>query len=155
VVSDLPGIDAVDAGWKKRLEDRTTPREPLAALVPEDNYFLRFRDISKFLTFVELIEDWARRAAPDYELKRVIARYETQLGLSHRGDRRRSAIRWRFAALPSPAAIRISAKARTSRSSSIPSTSASSPSASTFCSPPHGLASALNSRRRRRSITTR
>lgn len=81
-LADIPGIEPIDAGWKKRLEGRTPSREPLAALAPDDNWFVRFRDVGKFITFLELIEDWSERAAPDLELKRVVDRYETQLGLS-------------------------------------------------------------------------
>lgn len=80
--SDLQGIDPVNTGWEKQLAERSPPKEPLAEVTPADNYFLRFRDFRKFLRFVELLEDWAERAAPDLELKRVINRYETQLGVN-------------------------------------------------------------------------
>jgi hypothetical protein len=84
-LSAVPGIDIAEHPWQKMMGDKKPAPEPLAQLVPDDNYYVRFRNISKFLEMNELVEQWGTNLIRAYEVKshdyQLKQRYERQLCL--------------------------------------------------------------------------
>jgi hypothetical protein len=88
-ISKVKGIDIAAHPWKKMMGDRRPGPEPLARLVPEDNYYLHFKSIVKFLDLGDLMDQWGTTltravevTSRDYQLKE---RLERQLCLRSTG----------------------------------------------------------------------
>jgi hypothetical protein len=88
-ISKLQGIDIAEHPWEKMMAGKKPAPEPLARLVPHDNYYLHFKSIVKFLDIGDLMDQWGTtltRAfevnSRDYHLK---DRLEEQLCLGSTG----------------------------------------------------------------------
>jgi hypothetical protein len=84
-IDKVTGIDIAQHPWSKMMAGKSPDAEPLANLVPHDNYYLAFKSIRKFIEMGELADQWGTsliRAyevhSRDYQLKQ---RYERQLCL--------------------------------------------------------------------------
>jgi hypothetical protein len=84
-VAKVPGIAIAEHPWKKMMGDKRPAPEPLARLVPHDNYYLYFRDIRKLIELGEFLDQWGTTASRAYELQsrdsQIKQRYERQLCL--------------------------------------------------------------------------
>ena len=84
-IAKVPGITIADHPWKKMMEGRKAVAEPLAKLVPHDNYYIRFKDFTKFTEFQDFLEEWGTPAGRAYEVQSreygLKQRYEKQLCL--------------------------------------------------------------------------
>jgi hypothetical protein len=84
-VASVRGIDVAEHSWEKMLGGKRPQVEPLAGLVPHDNYYLYFQDIRKLIDFGDLLEEWGTSAARAFEGTsrdyRLRERYERQLCL--------------------------------------------------------------------------
>src|SRR5262249_38600370 len=84
-VAKLRGIDIAEHDWKKMMGDKKPAAEPLAAMVPHDNYYVHFKRIAKFIEFSELLDQWGTNVTRAYEVtsrdNRLKQRYEQQLCL--------------------------------------------------------------------------
>ncbi len=81
----VPGIDIAEHPWEKMMAGKKPAPEPLARLVPRDNYYVHFKSFAKFIELGELLDQWGTNAirayemnSRDYDLKE---RYERQLCL--------------------------------------------------------------------------
>jgi hypothetical protein len=84
-VWDLPGIDIAEHPWEKMMAGKKPSPEPLAQLVPFDNYYVHCKDIRKFIEFGEFLNQWGTTAIRAYEMTsrdyNLQERYERQLCL--------------------------------------------------------------------------
>ncbi len=84
-ISRLPGVTVPEQPWGRLLEGKKPEEEPLARLVPFDNYYVHFKSIRKFLEFGDLLDLWGTSVLRVYEMKsrdcRLRERYERQLCL--------------------------------------------------------------------------
>jgi hypothetical protein len=85
-VSTIPGIDVASHPWEKMMAGRKPAAEPLARLVPEDNYYLTVKNLQTFLDAIDLISRWGGNVTRSFVLHdrdhRLRERYETQLCLA-------------------------------------------------------------------------
>jgi hypothetical protein len=88
-VATVPGITIAEHPWEQMMGDRKPSPEPLAKLVPHDNYYVHFKNIRKFIEFGELIDQWGTNVVRAYEVSsrdyRLKERYEKQLCLRSTG----------------------------------------------------------------------
>jgi hypothetical protein len=84
-LSTIRGIDVAEHPWEKMMGGKRPAAEPLAELVPHDNYYVTFHNLRAFLSFGELLDQWGgniMRAVEvhsrDYHIRE---RYEKQLCL--------------------------------------------------------------------------
>jgi hypothetical protein len=79
------GIDIAEHPWEKMMAGKKPAPEPLARLVPRDNYYVHFKNIRKFIEFGELLDQWGTNLARAYEMNsrdfQLKERYERQLCL--------------------------------------------------------------------------
>lgn len=84
-VAKVPGIDIAEHPWTEMMGDKKPSPEPLARLVPRDNYYIHFKSMRKFIEFGELMDDWGTNIARAYEFSsrdyQLKERYEKQLCL--------------------------------------------------------------------------
>jgi hypothetical protein len=84
-VDTIKGIDIAEHPWEKMMGGRRPEPEPLARLVPRDNYYIRFRRLDKFIEFSDLLDQWGTNLIRTYELTSrdylLKKRYEQQLCL--------------------------------------------------------------------------
>jgi hypothetical protein len=84
-ISEVRGVTVPEQPWERLLGDRRPAVEPLARLVPPDNYYVHFKSIQKFLEFGDLLDQWGTSAIRVYEMKsrdyQLRERYERQLCL--------------------------------------------------------------------------
>jgi hypothetical protein len=84
-VAAVPGINPAERPWEKMMGGKKPAPDPLARLVPRDNYYLHFRSISKYLEFSDLLEQWGATTLQAVESNsrayRLRPRYERQLCL--------------------------------------------------------------------------
>jgi hypothetical protein len=84
-VAKVRGIDIAEHPWAKMMEGRQPDAEPLAKLVPHDNYYLHFKSFAKFIEMGDLLDQWGTSAVRAYEVQatdyRLKERYEKQLCL--------------------------------------------------------------------------
>jgi hypothetical protein len=84
-VASLPGIDIAEHPWEKMMAGQRPDPEPLAQLVPHDNYYLHFKSFAKFVELGDFLDDWGTAATRAYEVQsrdyRLRERYEKQLCL--------------------------------------------------------------------------
>lgn len=88
-ITKVAGITIAEHPWEKLMGDKKPSPEPLAQLVPHDNYYIHFKNLRKFLEFGDLLDQWGTNIARafevtsrDYQLKQ---RYEKQLCLRSTG----------------------------------------------------------------------
>jgi hypothetical protein len=84
-IAKVPGITIAEHPWEKMMAGKKPAAEPLAKLVPHDNYYIRFKDFAKFTDFQDFLEEWGTPAGRAYELHSreyaMTKRYERQLCL--------------------------------------------------------------------------
>ena len=84
-LSEVRGVTVPEQPWDRLLEGKKPEVEPLAHLVPHDNYYVHFKSIRKFLEFGELLDLWGTSVLRVYEMKsrdcQLRERYERQLCL--------------------------------------------------------------------------
>jgi hypothetical protein len=84
-LSEVRGVKVPEQPWGQLLEGKKPEVEPLARLVPADNYYVHFKSIRKFLEFGDLLDLWGTSVLRVYEMKsrdcRLRQRYERQLCL--------------------------------------------------------------------------
>jgi hypothetical protein len=85
LVSDIGGITIAEHPWKKMMGDRKPRDEPLARLVPHDNYYLTVYSLPAFVEALDLLGQWGGNLLRPMMLHdrdhRLRQRYETQLCL--------------------------------------------------------------------------
>ena len=84
-IAQVPGITIAEHPWEKMMAGKKPAPEPLAKLVPHDNYYIRFKSFTKFTDFQDFLDQWGTPAGRAYEvLSRehgLKERYERQLCL--------------------------------------------------------------------------
>ncbi len=84
-IGKIEGIDVAEHPWDKMMGDRKAAWEPMAKLIPDDNYYLYFKDVRKFIEFSELLDGWGTNLIRAYEVHsrdyRLKERYQRQLCL--------------------------------------------------------------------------
>ncbi|MBV9123496.1 MAG: hypothetical protein JO112_09075, partial [Planctomycetes bacterium] len=84
-MADVPGIDIAEHPWERMLAGKKPAPEPLARLVPRDNYYVSFKSIRKFIELGDLLDQWGTLATRAYEMTSrdydLRERYERQLCL--------------------------------------------------------------------------
>jgi hypothetical protein len=82
-VNTVQGITIAEHPWEKMMAGQKPSPEPLAKLVPHDNYYLHFKNIAKLIELGELLEQWGGDFGSFYELNsrdaQVRQKYEQQL----------------------------------------------------------------------------
>ncbi len=85
-VAKIQGINVAEHPWEKMIGDKKPEPEPLARMVPHDNYYVHFRQVNRLLEFAELLDQWGGNLTRSFELTsrdaRIRERYEQQLCLS-------------------------------------------------------------------------
>lgn len=56
-VAKLPAIDVAEHDWVKMMAAKKPAAEPLADLVPHDNYYIHFKHYDKFLEMMDLVNE--------------------------------------------------------------------------------------------------
>jgi hypothetical protein len=88
-VARLPGIEIAQHPWNKMMAGKTPDPEPLAKLVPHDNYYVAFKSVRKFLEFNDQLDEWGTSLIRAYEVTSrdygLKERYERQLCLRSKG----------------------------------------------------------------------
>src|SRR5262245_3634069 len=84
-VADVRGVEVAEHPWERMMDGKKPAAEPMARLVPHDNYYVTFRSIRKFIEFGELGDQWGAPIIQAYEVSgrdlNVKGRYEKQLCL--------------------------------------------------------------------------
>jgi hypothetical protein len=84
-VDGIEGIDIAEHPWEKMMAGNKPEAEPLARLVPADNYYVTFKNVRKLLEFNDLLEQWGTSLIRAYEVHsrdyRLKERYQRQLCL--------------------------------------------------------------------------
>jgi hypothetical protein len=84
-VEKLRGIEVPEQPFEKMLDGKKPAVEPLARLVPRDNYYLHFKSVRKFIEAGELFDEWGTTVNRAYEVRsrdyQLRERYEKQLCL--------------------------------------------------------------------------
>ncbi len=84
-IESIQGIDIAEHPWEKMMGDKKPADEPLARLVPADNYYVAFKNVRKLLEFNDLLEQWGTSLIRAYEVHssdyRLKERYQQQLCL--------------------------------------------------------------------------
>ena len=84
-LSEVTGVTVPPQPWEKLLAGKKPTTEPMARLVPHDNYYLHFRSLRKFNELGELLDQWGTNVIRAYEMKsrdcQLRQRYEKQLCL--------------------------------------------------------------------------
>ncbi len=84
-VGDVRGITIGEHPWEKMMGDRKPSPEPLARLVPHDNYYVHFKNIVRLIEFGELLDQWGTSLSRAYEVNsrdyQIKERLEKQLCL--------------------------------------------------------------------------
>ncbi len=88
-VTKIPGIDVAEHPWKKMMGGKKPSADPLARLVPHDNYYVRFKNVRKFLEFGDLLDRWGTTITRACEINSrdcgIRGRYQKQLCLRSTG----------------------------------------------------------------------
>jgi hypothetical protein len=84
-IGKIEGIDIAEHPWDKMMGDQKIALEPMTKLVPDDNYYLHFKNVRKFIEFSELLDQWGTNLIRAYEVHsrdyRLKERYQQQLCL--------------------------------------------------------------------------
>jgi hypothetical protein len=88
-IDDVRGVTIGEHPWEKMMAGRKPAAEPLAGLVPHDNWYLAFKSIRSFIELGEHMDQWGTNAlrAWDYNSRDTLLkqRYEKQLCLGSTG----------------------------------------------------------------------
>jgi hypothetical protein len=88
-IRKVEGITIAEHPWVKMMAGRKPTPEPLAKMVPHDNYYIHFKSIRKFIEFSELLDQWGTTFARAYEVNsrdyRLKERLEQQICLKSTG----------------------------------------------------------------------
>jgi hypothetical protein len=88
-VGRIPGIDIAEHPWERMMAGKKPAPEPLARLVPHDNYYVAFKNIRKFIELGELLDQWGTNVVRAFEINsrdvQLKERYEKQLCLRSSG----------------------------------------------------------------------
>ena len=88
-ISEVRGVDIDEHPWVKMMGDKKPAPEPLAKLIPHDNYYITFKTFAKFLETGDLIDEWGTSVARAYEVNsrdyRIKQKLEQQLCLKTTG----------------------------------------------------------------------
>lgn len=88
-IAMVQGIDIAEHSWQKMMAGKKPAPEPLAELVPHDNYYIHFKSIAKFLDAGDLFDQWGTTLIRAFEVHskeyRLKARFEQQLCLKSTG----------------------------------------------------------------------
>ncbi len=152
-IAKIEGIDVAEHPWDKMMGDKKPAAEPMAKLIPNDNYYIHFKNVRQFMEFSDLLDQWGTNLIRAYEVHsrdyRLKERYQQQLCLQQHGTGQGSSGRWFCAASPSPAATPTCAKAPTWRSFSTSPIANSSSAPCSRSSRRHARSSAISSRKAR------
>src|SRR5262245_34383534 len=66
-VNDMQGINIPEHPWLKMMGTERPASEPLAHLIPADNYYVQFRDFTQLQSFGELLELWGANLIHAFE----------------------------------------------------------------------------------------
>ncbi len=84
-IKNVQGIDVAEHPWEKMMAGKKAADEPLAKMVPHDNYYVGFKSMRAFNELSDLLDEWGsglnnawQATSRDYRLKQ---RYEQQLCL--------------------------------------------------------------------------
>lgn len=84
-ITDVAGVTVPRQPWDRMLAGKQPVVEPIARLVPHDNYYIYFKNIRKFMEFGDLLDQWGTSVIRVYEMKsrdaQLRQRYERQLCL--------------------------------------------------------------------------
>jgi hypothetical protein len=84
-IGKIEGITIAEHPWDEMMGDKKPALEPMAKLIPDDNYYLHFKNVRKFIEFSELLDQWGTNLIRAYELQsrdyRLKERYQQQLCL--------------------------------------------------------------------------
>ena len=84
-IADVAGVTVPPQPWGRMLAGKRPAVEPVARLVPHDNYYVYFKNVRKFLEFGDLLDQWGASVIRAYEMKsrdaQLRQRYERQLCL--------------------------------------------------------------------------
>ena len=85
-LADLPGVTVAEHPWKKMMAGKKPAPEPLAGLVPADNWYVAFRRADKMAAFAWQMRAWGGSLLSEWQPQsrdaRVWPRYERQMCLS-------------------------------------------------------------------------
>jgi hypothetical protein len=84
-LSEVPGIKLPEHDWEKTVCPDNARSDALAFLVPHDNLYLRFKSVPKLLDFLELLTQASDFTFQGDDVRRLVRRYEQQLGFTHDG----------------------------------------------------------------------
>lgn len=84
-LTKVPGIDIAEHPWQQMMGGKKPNDEPLARMIPHDNYFITFKSLATFLDAGDLLDGWGTVATRALEVRgadyRLRERYEKQLCL--------------------------------------------------------------------------
>ncbi|HWG46649.1 MAG TPA: hypothetical protein VN688_28060 [Gemmataceae bacterium] len=84
-IAKIEGIDVAEHPWDKMMGDKKPAPEPMAKLIPNDNYYIHFKNVRQFITFSDLLDQWGTNLIRAYEVHsrdyRLKERYQQQLCL--------------------------------------------------------------------------
>src|SRR5262249_51914395 len=85
-VARIKGIDVAEHPWEKMMAGKKPADDPLARLIPHDNYYLVFKNPRKLTDLGELLGQWGNSLGQAFKLKsrdyRIRERYAEQLCLN-------------------------------------------------------------------------
>lgn len=84
-IDKIEGIDIAEHPWEQMMGDKKPAPEPMAKLIPDDNYYIHFKNIRQLVEFSELLDQWGTSLIRAYEVHsrdyRLKERYQQQLCL--------------------------------------------------------------------------
>jgi hypothetical protein len=84
-IDKIEGIDIAEHPWDRMMGDKKPAPEPMAKLIPDDNYYIHFKNFRQFLAFSDLLDQWGTNLIRAYEVHsrdyRLKERYQQQLCL--------------------------------------------------------------------------
>lgn len=84
-IGKIEGITIAEHPWDEMMGGKKPAFEPMAKLIPDDNYFIHFKNVRKFIEFSELLDQWGTSLIRAYEVHsrdyRLKERYQQQLCL--------------------------------------------------------------------------
>ncbi len=84
-IAKIEGIDIAEHPWDRMMGDKKPAQEPMAKLIPDDNYYIHFKNFRQFIQFSDLLDQWGTNLIRAYEVHsrdyRLKERYQQQLCL--------------------------------------------------------------------------
>jgi hypothetical protein len=84
-IAKIEGIDIAEHPWDQMMGDKKAAPEPIAKLIPDDNYYIHFKNVRQFIEFSDLLDQWGTNLIRAYEVHsrdyRLKERYQQQLCL--------------------------------------------------------------------------